>query len=195
MTPFFQALEQADKTATLAINSVHCPASDWVWTVFSDKEIWYVLYLAVVVFLFFRLGWKKALAVTLSCILCVVACDQLGNVCKDFFARLRPCCDSEMTARGLYMLEGAGNLYGFYSAHAANCMGFAVCSWLGMRNNGGKYRAYGICVTIWASLVGLSRIFVGKHVLGDVLVGFAVGALIGFILAKLCSLAIDKLKL
>ena len=192
MTPF-QYLHHVDKDVTLAINSLHCPASDFVWQVFSDKEIWYILYIVVLIFFFRRLGWKKALVVTLSCILCVVACDQLGNFCKDFFQRLRPCRDAEMVSRGLHMLEGYGNLYGFYSAHAANTMGFAACSLWGFRNDPSHtYRRYGICIGIWALLVGMSRVFVGKHFFGDVCVGFIVGFVIGRALAALATLAIRK---
>jgi len=176
----FRYLHHLDKDITLAINSIHCPASDWIWTVFSDKEIWFILY-AVVLFFFFRnLGWKKAIVVTLSCVLCCVACDQGGNLCKDFFQRLRPCQDGDMMARGLYVLEGAGDLYGFYSAHAANTMGFAVCSRMGFRNDRTRnYETYGVLIFLWAVLVGMSRVFVGKHFFGDVCAGFLAGLFFG----------------
>ena len=189
-------LEMADKQATLAINSLHCPFSDAVWQIFSDKEIWYVLYIAVLVFLFIRLGWKKTLAVLLSCILTVVVCDQGGNVCKDFFMRMRPCWDAYMIQNGLYMLEGEGNAFGFYSAHAANAMGFAICSLYGFRNDSRcRYRGYAWPIVIWAVLVGLSRVFVGKHFLGDVIVGLLVGLLAGRLLAAAASFAIRKFRL
>lgn len=180
-------LEQADKDATLAINALHSPFTDWVWQMFSSKEIWYVLYLGVLFFFFKRLGWKRALVALLCCVLCVVACDQFGNVCKDFFHRLRPCCDASMIERGLRSLEGYGNLYGFYSAHAANTMGFAVCSLRCFRfGRPGLARPrctpYAVLITLWALLVGASRIFVGKHFLGDVLVGLAVGAFFGWLI-------------
>lgn len=193
---FWGTLEQADKTATLAINSLNSPVTDFIWQVFSDKEIWYPLYLAVLIFLFVRLGWKKALIVTLSCVLTVVICDQLANFTKEFFGRLRPCWDDWMTANGLHLLEYKGNYHGFYSAHAANAFGFAICSWLGFRNDGRlRWRGYGWGICIWGLLVGISRIFVGKHFLGDVIVGFIVGALAGWAMASLARLAIRRLHL
>ena len=184
----FRTLHHLDKDITLAINSFNCPASDWIWGVFSDKEIWFILYAAVLFFFFRNLGWKKALVVTVSCILCVVACDQGGNLCKDFFQRLRPCHDGEMIERGLHMLEGAGDLYGFYSAHAANSMGFAMCSSLGFRNDKTRsYRSYTILIFVWAILVGLSRVFVGRHFFGDVCAGFIVGILLGWMLGAIAG--------
>ena len=196
MTAFLQSLECADKSATLFLNSLHCAFSDAAWQVFSNREIWYVLYLAVAVALFVRLGWKKGLAVTISIILTVVLCDQLGNVCKYGFARLRPCWDGEMVTSGLRILEERGGDYGFYSAHAANAMGFAVCSLLGFRafDKSRRYALYGSLVVLWALLAGLSRVFVGKHFLGDVLTGFAAGLLAGWALARLTSLLWTRIR-
>ena len=189
-----ESLAEIDRRLTLAINGLHTPVTDTVWQFFSNREIWFVLYLAVIVTLFIRLGWKKALVVIASCIICVVACDQLGNIVKEAVARLRPCEDQYMLDHGLRMLEGPGGLYGFYSAHAANALGFAVCSYMGFRMDGShRYRAYGICIILWALLVGFSRIFVGKHFLGDVLAGFAVGLAFGLLFGWLAQLVCRRL--
>ncbi len=194
MAPFFERLEAADKCATLAINSLHCPALDAIWMFFSDKLVWAPLYLLVIFFLFRKLGWRKAIAVTISAVLTVLLCDQLGNLCKNGTMRLRPCYDAFMVSGGLRLLEGEGNLFGFYSAHAANAMGFALVTALGFRLNGkGRCRAYSGLIVLWALLVGVSRIFVGKHFLGDVLVGFAVGALIGTLCALLAHWCVARL--
>ena len=37
---------------------------------------------------------------------------------KAYFERLRPCWDQNMVDGGLHILEGKGNLYGFYSEDA-----------------------------------------------------------------------------
>ena len=80
------------------------------------------------------------------------------------------------------MLAGASasHPYGFFSAHAANAMAFAVAS--------AKFLKRGtLPLCLWAVLVGLSRIFVGKHFLGDVLIGFIVGAIFALIIYVLCQ--------
>ena len=188
-------IDRLDRSVTLAINGLHSPVTDTIWQFFSNKEIWFVLYAAVIVSLFIRLGWKKALVVIGSCILCVLACDQIGNLVKETVARLRPCEDQFMLDQGLRMLEGPGGLYGFYSAHAANAMGFAICSIIGFRSDVTRsYKAYSIFIVIWAVLVGVSRVFVGKHFLGDVLAGFVAGLLFGWLCGALGRLIIKKLE-
>ncbi|MBQ7221983.1 MAG: phosphatase PAP2 family protein [Bacteroidales bacterium] len=197
MELFFRQLHHIDKDVTLAINSLNCPASDFVWTVFSNRFIWAILYVAVLFFLFRNLGWKKALIVTASVILTITCCDQLANFTKEFFARLRPCWDGDMIAGSLHLLEDKGNLYGFYSAHAANAMGFAASTFWGFRWNDNvkrKYRVYGWCIFIWAALVGISRIFVGKHFTGDVLVGFAVGLAFGLFWAWVAKKGCERVR-
>ena len=191
---FLGWLDGLDRDLTFAINSWHNPVTDSVWQFFSGVKIWYIMYLIIIVFFFIRLGWKKALVVTVSCILFVVACDQFANLVKHAACRLRPMEDADMLARGLNVLEGHGGLYGFFSAHAANSLGFAVCSKIGFMNDRShNYRIYGIAITVWALLVGVSRVFVGKHYLGDVLVGFAAGLLLGLAFGWMAKLICKKL--
>ena len=44
----------------------------------------------------------------------------------------------------------------------------------------------------WAAMVGISRIFVGRHYLGDVMVGFIVGAAAGIIFGRLARWVMNK---
>ena len=48
-------------------------------------------------------------------------------------------------------------------------------------------KAYGYWIFFWAFMVAVSRIFVGKHYLGDVIVGILVGSLAGYCFARLAS--------
>lgn len=196
MTELLKYLHHLDKDITLAINSFHCSASDWIWTLFSNKEIWFVLYAAIIFFLFRNLGWKKGLIAVVAIALTVLCCDQFSNFTKDFFQRLRPCCDGDMTAGGLNILEGFNPVsYGFFSAHAANAMAVAIGSYLSFRNDTKhNYRIYGICIFCWGLLVGISRIFVGKHFFGDVMVGFAVGILLAWAFASLGGLVMRRIQ-
>jgi len=179
-----ERLHYLDRDLTLAINSFHCTQSDYLWLLFSNKYVWFVMYAVVAFFLFKRLGWKRALIWIVALVLMIVCCDQFSNFIKALVARWRPCKDLYMLERGLWVLEGGGN-FGFYSAHAANTMAFALGSLTAFRSDGSRCKPYAVWIYCWAFLVGISRIFVGKHFLGDVLVGFIVGALVAFLIGKL----------
>lgn len=190
---FWQNLHELDQHVTLFINGFHSPWSDQVMLLFSHVRIWFPMYAVIAILFFWRLGWKKGLVTLLTCVLCVVLCDQIANLFKDGIARLRPCQDQKMIDMGLYMLETGGGLYGFYSGHAANSFGFAVCSTMGFRNDSRlRYRGYAAFIFTWAFFVSISRIFVGKHYLGDVLTGAIAGVLIGLFCAYIGRLVIRK---
>lgn len=194
----FQYLHHVDKDLTLTINSWNSPITDFMWQVFSDKEIWFAFYIIVAFFIFRNLGWKKGLVVFISIVLTIVCCDQLANLTKDYFQRLRPCMDGDMVSGGLHILEGysAKYCYGFYSAHAANALGFAVSSADGFANDKARnYRLYARLVVIWGIMVGMSRVFVGKHFFGDVVVGFIVGIAFAKAWAAVARYAIKKMSL
>lgn len=197
ITGIVYSLHHIDQNITLAINSLHSPFTDAVWMLFSDKKVWYIMYAALVVLLFVRLGWKKALVVLVSVALTVAACDQFSNLIKDSVARLRPVWDNYMLSGGLHRLEYRGNFYGFFSAHAANSLGVAVAVVMGFRGSdkSHNYNLLASLMFVWAMLVGISRIFVGKHFFGDVLVGFGVGLLFGWIIARLARGVINKYSL
>lgn len=189
MEQLLKTLEKADQDATLWINSFHSPISDQIWIWFSDRLIWIPLYLLVIGLLIKKLGWKKGLISVLAIVLCILCTDQLCNIVKNSVQRLRPCNNQVIVERGLHILAGASirHPYGFFSAHAANAIGFATASAILLDNKTWKY-----ILPSWAILVGLSRVFVGKHFLADVLVGFIVGALLGAVFARLCILLFNS---
>ena len=176
------AVVRSDQAATLFVNSLHSPFSDSVWKFFSEVEVWIPLYALILFFLIRRLGWKKALVAVAAIALTILCCDQGANLFKNWICRLRPSHDPWMLANDLYLPGDAGGLYGFFSGHAANSFGFAA-STLGIFRSDERhsYKAYGWAIMAWAFLVSLSRIFLGRHFLGDILVGAAVGLLLGYL--------------
>ncbi len=186
-------LHQTDQELTLAINSWSTPWSDSFWTMMSDIKLWIPAYILCAVFLFKMLGWKKALIVLASAALAFGMCDQISNLVKHSVSRLRPCYSFPMIEGGLNVLEKRGGFFGFFSAHAANAFSFAVCMILGFSNDKAhSYSAFSKGIITWATLVSISRIFVGKHYLGDVIVGASIGIMIGYLIGSLSNLIIRK---
>lgn len=169
-----------DRDATLALNGLGGGWSDGLMVFASHKLTWIPLYALLIVFLFWRLGWRRALVFLAAVGLTFLACDQLSNLFKWGFERLRPCHDSSMVEGGLRILEGKGGRYGFFSAHAANVFGVAWCVILAFRSDRGhRYGYLTAGLLFWATWVSFSRVFVGKHFIGDVLVGIAIGTALG----------------
>ena len=187
---FWQQVHELDQQLTLAINSCYSAFTDPIWAFFSDKVVWIPMYAAIIALLFWKLGWKKALIILAGIGLTFGFCDQFSNIVKYAVARIRPVNDSFMLSQGLHVLETGGG-YSFFSAHAANSFGLAASSVIGLRSYSGNpwwKTGYGAWMFFWAAMVSISRIFVGKHYLGDVIVGsiigLAAGAAFGFLAYK-----------
>ena len=179
---FWQEVHQLDQQLTLTINSWHSAFTDPIWAFFSNKVVWIPMYAAIVALLIWKLGWKKGLMVVAAAVLTFGFCDQFSNLIKHAVGRIRPLHDEFMKAGGLHVLERGGG-YSFFSAHAANAFGLACSTFTGLKkclDHKPKWlKAYGTWMFFWAVMVSISRIFVGKHYLGDVIVGSIVGAAAG----------------
>ena len=207
----WQEIHHIDQLLTLEINSWHSFITDPIWAFFSDKFVWAPMYAAIIALLIWKLGWKRGLMVLAGALLTFAFCDQFSNLIKHAVGRIRPLNDEFMIAQGLHVLERGGG-YSFFSAHSANSFGLAFSTFVGMKrclcgpgpHGCMKYgstvtdtdspsampkwlKAYGWWMFLWAFMVAISRIFVGKHYLGDVIVGILVGSLAGWLFARLSS--------
>ena len=183
-----------DQDITLWLNGFHSPWSDQFWMFLSDVRIWFPMYGVILGMMLYRLGWKKGLVVILSCILCIVLADQISYHIKEGIDRLRPYYTTDLLQRGLHWPVNRSSFFGFFSGHASNSFGFAMCSWLGFRLNDKKYRyrVYGWCIFAWAVLVALSRVMMAAHFFGDIFVGTLFGMAVGLFCAALARGVIRK---
>jgi undecaprenyl-diphosphatase len=187
-------IHKIDQLLTLEINSWNSFITDPMWQFFSDKLVWAPMYAAIIALLIWKLGWKRGLMILAAALLTFGFCDQFSNLIKHAVGRIRPLHDDFMVAQGLHILEQGGG-YSFFSAHSANSFGLAFSTFIGMKRclqtpgaSSPKWlKAYGWWMFFWAFMVAISRIFVGKHYLGDVIVGIIVGSLAGYAFARLCS--------
>ena len=191
----WQEIHHLDQLVTLEINSWHSPITDPIWQFFSDKLVWVPMYAAIIALLIWKLGWKRGIIILAGVLLTFGSCDQFSNIIKHAVQRIRPLNDPFMVAGGLHILETGGG-YSFFSAHSANSFGLALSTFLGMKLTlrspdavkAPKWlKAYGAWMLFWAFMVSASRIFVGKHYLGDVIVGILVGSLAGIAFGWLAS--------
>lgn len=188
-----EQLEALDKTLTLAINNTgHLDA---FWMFMSKTSVWFPLYLAIIALLIWKLGWKKGLLMVLAIVVGCVASDQICNLVKDSVCRMRPGLDEEMIERGIRVLvpSSASHCYGFYSAHSSSsfmlAMGASLALRWGLISEEKTTRhpkllevSFTVFMFIWATLVALSRVFLSKHFLGDIIVGAFAGMILAYVL-------------
>lgn len=189
----WKTIHEFDQRLTLEINSWDSAITDPIWQFFSDIPVWIPMYVFIVGCLIWRLGWKKGLIITLAAVATFGFCDQFSNFIKDLVCRVRPLNDPYMLENGLNVLEGASRSFSFFSAHSANAFGLATSTLIGFRlDKRLKYKGYAAWMYFWASMVALSRVFVGKHYLGDVIAGALIGAAAGFVFASIAKHIITR---
>ena len=199
----WESIHRFDQLMTLEVNSWSSPVTDQVWKVFSSVPVWIPMYILIAALLIWKLGWKKGLVSLVAVGLTFAFCDQFSNLIKAAVGRIRPLNDAFMLEGGLNILEKGSKSFGFFSAHAANAFGLATCTYLSMKNillhssrrMPSWFKTYTVWMFLWASLVALSRVFVGKHYLGDIIVGAAVGAIAGYAFSSLFNYILKRTKL
>lgn len=174
-------LTNIDTELFLFLNGLHAAWLDPVMTFISGKITWLPFYL-VLLYLVIKNYKKQSILIIVGIILLIVCSDQISSgVFKPIFERPRP-CHNEAIKDMVYLPNGhCGGAYGFISSHACNTFALAVFITNVLKSH---YRKIGYVMYVWASLVAYSRIYMGVHYPGDVIVGAAVGMIVGFVIWK-----------
>ncbi len=166
-------LKDLDKNLFLFLNGLGSPYLDSFMIFMSDKYVWIPLYLVLIFFLAKTYGrhvYQPLLVIGLI-ILCT---DQTtASFMKPFFERFRPCKDPELEGL-VHIVDKCRGLYGFASGHSANS--FAVAGFFFFTERSKK----GILLLVWAGIIAYSRVYLGVHYPGDILVGAGIGLLFSY---------------
>ncbi len=170
-----------DQALTLWLNGSHSLFADGIaWT--ATQTLTWVPAMLLVVYVIIRNNNLTGIAVTLlSIALCIVLADQVAStVFKPLVARYRPSNDPFIMYAVDVVHGYRGGRYGFFSSHAANTMAAATYLTLCIR-----HRALGWWLYAWALLNCWTRVYLGVHYVGDLLVGTLWGLCVGWSVYKL----------
>lgn len=167
-----------DTKILLFLNGIQCAYFDNFMTLYTGRFIWAAMYATMLYALFRRFSWKVALGYTIAIALVIFVSDQLvASVIRPYFERLRPSNPNNPISEFIYIVNGyRGGKYGFPSCHAANSFALAMITSLIFHS-----RKYTIFIFIWAFINSYTRLYLGVHYPGDLLVGAFIGIFVGWI--------------
>lgn len=155
----------------LTLNRMGTTRFDPFWLLMSEKATNAVVYLSLVVLYGKKKGWKPALYLFIVGAIMVGLTDQITNLFKDGFMRLRPCYTPEIKSLVRLVKESCGGQYGFFSGHASNS--FALAFFFGLVYKRLKYLLPALL--IFAGFIAYSRIYLGVHFPLDIICGAIAG--------------------
>lgn len=165
-----------DEQLFLFLNQIHAPWLDPVMLLITGRFIWVPLYIFLLYLLIKEYKMDSIWYIT-GLILVILLADQFtSSFMKPYFERIRPCHDPRWQDV-ILNYSGCGGLYGFASSHAANTFGLAAYF---HKVGGKKIPGFG-WLFLWAAVISYSRIYLGVHYPGDVIIGTLVGLVSGWL--------------
>lgn len=164
-------LLELDKQLFIELNSYHTEWLDAIMLYITSKLVWIPFYIVLAYFIFKQEG-RRGLIVLVCVALTILVADQItSSFMKPFFARFRPSHEPALQDVVHIVNGDRGGKFGFASSHAANTFGLAFFIFQLF-----KHRTRQVAwIFLWAAIVSYSRIYLGVHYPGDVIVGGMVG--------------------
>ncbi len=171
----FETLDRIDRAVLLWVHDHHNDIFDLIMPFITDADNWVLPILVLI----FYLGFKGEKRGKITLVLLIFALALTDSICaqllKPFFERIRP---SHLDLDGLQLLVFKGGKWSMPSNHAANIFTFAVIlSYF--------YKKYKMPLFLLAYLIAFSRVYVGVHYLGDVIIGSIFGYALGWMVLTL----------
>lgn len=166
-----------DQQVTLSINGSESLFWDNVMYTVTNTFSWTLVIIALFWVIFKNNKLKEALLVVLFMALLITVADRIcSGWVKPTVARWRPTQDPQL----MYMVDVVrgyrGGRFGFFSGHACNTMCMAVflsCLF--------RYWQLTLTLLFWSLSTTFTRIYLGVHYVGDVLVGWSVGIVLALV--------------
>jgi undecaprenyl-diphosphatase len=181
-----EQLISLDKELFLFLNGLGSEAYDEFWKIITKQLNWAPFILAVFYLIQRKIGWKNLGIVILFLAVLIAFTDQITNLFKYSFERLRPCNDTDVN--GIARIVIHRDSFSFFSGHASNSMATTTFIFLLLR----KHYKFAFLLFLFPLIFAFSRIYLGLHFPSDILVGYLFGATFGFGFYKLYNFFVKK---
>ena len=170
-----QILENIDKSLLLWVHANHNTIFDKVMPFITNPTNWLIPILFLIVYLGIFGGKRGKIALCLLIISLSINDAICALILKPFFDRVRP---SYLSIEGLNLLVSKGGKWSMPSNHASNMFSLAVM--LSYFYNRFKFPLFFL-----ATIIAISRVYVGVHYPGDIIIGALVGYSISWVIISL----------
>ena len=165
-----------DKQWLLALNGSESLFLDSVVKTLTTATTWIPLYVALLYVVVKNSdNARKVLFVVISALLCVLLAGTVDDtIVKPLVERWRPARDPQIGIMVDTVNGYRGGRFGFFSAHASNTFSLAVFFALLVRS-----RLFTVAMVLWSLVNCWTRLYLGVHYPGDILVGLLWGGFVG----------------
>jgi undecaprenyl-diphosphatase len=167
-----------DQQLFIYLNGLGSEKYDTLWLLITKQINWIPLFLLLFYLIFKKLGTKQSLYLLLFVAVLLLFTDQITNLFKNGFQRLRPCSDPKINTTIRIIKSSA--TFSFFSGHAANTMAVATFLYQIFKKN----FKYFWLLFLWPLIFAYSRIYLGLHYPLDIICGYLCGAILGFLMFK-----------
>ena len=172
-----------DTNLFIFLNGLGSERFDEFWLIITKQTSWIPLFLFLLYLIFNKLGSKQTLFLMLFVAILLVFTDQIANLFKNGFQRLRPCNNPEINS--FIRIVQSRKSFSFFSGHATSSMGVTTFLYLIFK----KDFNYFWLLFLWPLIYAYSRIYLGLHYPIDIICGYLCGAIIAFLMFELYRIA------
>ena len=172
----FQTIIDFDKQLLLLLNGSESLFLDSMVTTLTNALTWIPLYISLLILVIKNSeSALKVVLVLASAGLCVLLAGTVDDtIVKPLVGRWRPTRDPEIGLLVDIVDDYRGGRFGFFSAHASNTFSIAIFfCWLV------RSRLLSTAMVVWSLTNCWTRLYLGVHFPGDILVGLTWGFLVG----------------
>ncbi|CAM1352836.1 phosphatase PAP2 family protein [Tenacibaculum insulae] len=173
---------QKDKELLIYLNNLGSEQWDGFWLVITNQFSWTPLFIFILFLVFKYLGWKKGLFTIFFIAALITFSDQITNVIRGVFERLRP--NNDPAIKDLLRTLIRPQSYSFASGHATTSTVITVFMIMLLK----KHTSYIKFLVFFPLIFAYSRLYLGVHFPIDILAGFINGLIMGCLASKLYQL-------